>query len=190
MIIAAVFAKVASIPGARVAASLGRWLVLGGLWGAVHPSDAQATPDYPLVLDAEFGTSCPNPNSRCVICHTTARGGQATAMRPFASSLRPLGLDRGRDVGALQRALRALPETTDSDDDGTPDKEELMMCGNPSGEDLGFGPEYGCDGAHLAANPSDDELPLALISLLAASSLVRRRKHAPRPGSGVGEMLG
>jgi hypothetical protein len=189
MIIAAVFAKAASVRGVPVAVSLGRWLVLGALWGAVDANDAQATPDYPLVLDAEFGTSCPNPNSRCVICHTTARGGQATAMRPFASTLRPLGLNRGRDVGALQRALRALPEATDSDDDGIPDKEELMMCGNPSGEDLGFGPEYGCDGAHLAATPSNDDVPLALISLLAASVIVRRRTPAPTPPSGVGKML-
>lgn len=172
MIIAAVFAKAAPRRRARAL----RWLVLGALGAASHAADAHATPEYPFVLDATFNTSCPNPNSRCVICHTSARGGQATAVRPFANTLRPLGLNRGRDVGALQSALARLPETTDSDDDGVPDRDELEMCGNPSGDDLGAGPEYGCDGAHLAPAPTSDDAPLAMISLLVASALVRRRR--------------
>jgi hypothetical protein len=173
MIIAAVFAKAAA-PRRRALAL--RWLVLGALGVASFAADAQATPEYPFVLDATFSTSCPNPNSRCVICHTSARGGQATAVRPFANTLRSLGLNRGRDVGALQAALARLPETTDSDDDEVPDRDELEMCGNPSGDDLGAGPEYGCDGAHLVAPPASDDAPLALISLLVASALVRRRR--------------
>lgn len=152
-----------------------RWLALGALAGASLAGEAHATPDYPFVLDLTYQTECPNPNSRCVICHTSARGGQATAVRPFARTLRPLGLTRGRDVGALQAALAALPDTTDSDDDGVPDVEELATCGNPSGEDLGVGPEYGCDGARLVPAASDDA-PLALISLLVAGALVRRRR--------------
>jgi hypothetical protein len=186
MIIAAVFAKAALVRSARALRSFGRRLVPGALAGALHvgcfysslfhASEAQATPEYPLVLDATFMTSCPNPNSRCVICHTSSRGGQATAVRPFAQTLQPLGLNRGRDASALQRALAALPATTDSDDDGVPDKDELMMCGNPSGEDLGVGPEYGCDGAHLAPSPASSDAPLALISLVIASVIVRRRR--------------
>lgn len=172
MIIAAVFAKAASSRRVRAL----RWLALGSLGATLHAGDARATPEYPLVLDATFGTSCPNPNSRCVICHTSSRGGQATAVRPFATTLKGLGLNRGRDVGALQAALAMLPDTTDSDDDGAPDKDELMMCGNPSGDDLGAGPEYGCDGAHLARLPASDDAPLALLSLLIASVIVRRRR--------------
>lgn len=146
-------------------------LVLGVCLAA---ADAHATPEYPLILDATFGTQCPNPNSRCVICHTSSRGGQSTAVRPFAVTLRPYGLNRGRDGGALQQALAALPDTTDSDEDGAPDKDELMMCGNPSGSDLGIGPEYGCDGAQLVPrSPSD--APFALIALLVAGAIVRRR---------------
>jgi hypothetical protein len=183
MIIAAVFAKASPRPRAQAR----RWLVLGVLGAAFHAGNAQATPEYPFVLDAVFMTSCPNPNSRCVICHTSARGGQATAVRPFASTLAPLGLNRGRDVGALQGALARLPETTDSDDDGVPDRDELEMCGNPSGDDLGAGPEYGCDGAHLAAPPASDDAPLALISLLVAGVVVRRRRSpasaAPMPAA-------
>jgi hypothetical protein len=145
-------------------------------------AEARATPEYPLVLDATFGTSCPNPNSRCVICHTSSRGGQATAVRPFAQTLRGYGLNRGHDPSLLQSALAKLPDDTDSDEDGTPDEDELMMCGNPSGADLGAGPEYGCDGAHLAASlPSTFDAPLALVALLVAGALVRRRR-GPTPG--------
>jgi hypothetical protein len=150
------------------------WLMLGV---CLATGNAHATPEYPLILDATFGTPCPNPNSRCVICHTSSRGGQSTAVRPFAVTLKDYGLNRGRDVGLLQRALTALPDATDSDEDGVPDKEELMMCGNPSGADLGAGPEYGCDGAHLAHRlPSD--APFALIALLVAGAIVRRRRAA------------
>jgi hypothetical protein len=144
------------------------------LVAALLSPPASATPEYPLVLDATFQTQCPNPNSRCVICHSSARGGQATAVRPFAQTLRQYGLNRGRDAAALQQALAMLPDLTDSDGDGAPDQDELIMCGNPSGEDLGSGPEYGCDGARLAPSvPSD--APLALIALFVAGVLVRRR---------------
>lgn len=114
------------------------WLMLGLFLTA---GNARATPEYPLILDATFGTQCPNPNSRCVICHTSSRGGQSTAVRPFAVTLKGYGLNRGRDGGLLQRALVALPDERDSDEDGAPDKDELMMCGNPSGADLGVGPD-------------------------------------------------
>jgi hypothetical protein len=180
MIIAAVFAKAAA---SRWMRALG-WLALGSLGAALHAGDARATPEYPLVLDATFNTSCANPNSRCVICHTSSRGGQATAQRPFANTLRPLGLDRGRDVAALQGALARLPETTDSDDDGVPDREELETCGNPSGDDLGAGPEYGCDGAHLGPPPAKNDASLALLSLLVASVIVRRRRPVPTSPAG------
>jgi hypothetical protein len=160
---------------ARAIAKVSSFGLLLGL--CLAAGDARATPEYPLILDATFGTECPNPNSRCVICHTSSRGGQATAVRPFAVTLRGFGLNRGRDGGALQQALIALPDATDSDEDGAPDKEELMLCGNPSGADLGVGPEYGCDGAHLVARlPSD--APLALIALLVAGAIVRRRRAA------------
>jgi hypothetical protein len=181
MIIAAVFAKAAFPRPVRALRWLGRGLALGSLGVALHAADARATPEYPLVLDATFNTSCPNPNSRCVICHTSSRGGQATAVRPFANTLRPLGLNRGRDVSALQGALARLPEATDSDDDGVTDRDELEMCGNPSGDDLGAGPEYGCDGAHLAPLPASDDAPLALLSLLAASMIVWRRRGPVPP---------
>ena len=160
-----IFATAALLPLAFVAALSG---------------EARATPDYPLVLDATFGTSCPNPNTRCVICHTSARGGQATAVRAFAETLGDYGLNRGRDPGLLQAALAQLPPATDSDDDGSPDIEELMTCGNPSGENLGAGPEYGCDGARLAPAPITGDGASALAALLVAFALIRRRRRLGR----------
>lgn len=144
----------------------------GSLFGL--PRAAHATPDYPLVIDATLEVSCPRPLSRCLICHTTARGGQRTAVQPLAQALRSYGLTRGNDVGALRGALQSLPEDAESDGDGVPDKEELRACGNPSGEELGFGPEYGCDGARLAPHAPPD-LPLAVVAAGVAAVIVRRR---------------
>src|SRR6187399_809403 len=81
--------------------------------------DASATPEYPIVLDSYLRmrdpahTDC-DQLTRCLICHTTTRGGQATAVRPFATTLRMYGLNRGRDSTALLGALAQLPATTDS----------------------------------------------------------------------------
>jgi len=111
---------------------------------------AHATPEYPQVLDAVSMTDCGEPAARCLICHTTARGGQGTAEQPFALELRKLGLNHGHDPNLLRSVLSRLADATDSDKDGLPDKQELAVCGNPSGEDLAGGPVYGCDGAQLA----------------------------------------
>ena len=135
---------------------------------------AYATPEYPLVLDAASNTSCGEPASRCLICHTTARGGQGTAEQPFALELRKLGLNHGHDPNLLRSVLSRLADTTDSDKDGEPDKQELSECGNPSGEDLRGGPVYGCDGAQLAPHvasrgaqsPALGALALGLAALL------------------------
>ena len=84
------------------------------------------------------------------------------------------GLVRGRDTQGLQTALLRLGEATDdSDDDGVFDEDELRLCGNPSGEELGVGPEYGCDGAHLARDVNG-ELPLVLAAAAVAGLLLRK----------------
>lgn len=144
-----------------------------GVLGSAAP--AHATPEYPLVIDAVLGTNCPQPLSRCLICHTTARGGQGTAEQPFAVTLRPYGLTHGHDDAALRMALASLPADTDSDEDGVPDKEELAQCGNPSGADLGPGPTYGCNGARLAPRGEPDPV-LCALALGIAVALVRRRR--------------
>jgi hypothetical protein len=155
-------------------------LLLGALFVASSLSfarSAQATPEYPSVIDSTLGVECPLPNQRCLMCHTTARGGQTTAVQPFAQTLRRFGLVRGYQDAALIDALNRLPDDTNSDPDtdSIPDREELLTCGNPSGADLGDGPQYGCDGAHLARRASTD-VPSLLLSITLAGLLVRARR--------------
>jgi hypothetical protein len=151
---------------------------------AAWVAPAWATPEYPAVIDAKLTVTCGEPRARCLICHTTARGGQGTAEQPFARELGKLGLNRGHETSALVRALTQLegldqqhPEDPqDSDDDGVSDLEELSKCGNPSGDDLGSGPVYGCDGAHLA--PSTEPSPvLGALALGLAALLVERGRR-------------
>jgi hypothetical protein len=99
------------------------------------PRLATATPEYPEAVDMALGTACPDPNSRCLMCHTT----------------------------------------------GEADKEELVRCGNPSGEDLGIGPEYGCDGARLAPLADRSSVPVAgaLACVLVGIVLCRRARRSP-----------
>jgi len=115
-----------------------------------YAPSARATPQYPGTIDTALLVSCPDPLSRCLICHTTALGGK-TAYQPFIETLRTrYGFARANDPGGLRTALGLLGEDVDSDADGVPDKTELRACANPSGDELGPGPEYGCDGASLA----------------------------------------
>lgn len=153
--------------------------MLGAL--AYTPS-ARATPQYPGTIDAALGVSCQDPLSRCLICHTTALGGK-TAYQPFIETLRSrYGFARPNDPNGLRTALNALGEDVDSDVDGVPDKTELRACANPSGDDLGPGPEYGCDGASLARPAPAGQfawLGAAACALLGVG-LVRRRQARAR----------
>jgi hypothetical protein len=135
---------------------------------------ARATPEYPSVIDAKLGVSCGEPRKRCLICHTTARGGQGTAEQPFVRNLK---LEDGHRPAALIAALDALllDGERDSDDDGEFDEEELRSCGNPSGDDLG-NVVYGCDGAQLAP-PASPSPVLACLALGLAALLVRSRRR-------------
>ncbi len=156
-------------------AQLRRVALALALFGVSFAPSATATPEYPLVIDSALDVSCPRPNSRCLICHTTSRGGQGTAVQPFARTLYDYGLVRGKDTQGLQTALLRLGDATvDSDEDGVFDEDELRLCGNPSGEELGIGPEYGCDGAHLARDVNSD-LPFVLAAVTVAGLLLRTR---------------
>lgn len=146
-------------------------LVALASWSWSEP--ALATPEYPSVIDSVLGVRCPDPRSRCLICHTTSRGGEGTAEQAFALTLRDLGLNRGGDSGSLRTALNRLSEIEDSDGDSTPDKEELRTCGNPSGDALGAGPEYGCDGAQLVPSAPRPSGALALLAAGVATFVVR-----------------
>lgn len=165
-----------------IAARLACAALAGWTWSA----PAGATPEYPSVIDATLTMGapmpvrCPNPQSRCLICHTTARGGEGTAEQAFALQLGDFGLNRGGDSGSLRAALNLLSETADSDGDGTPDKEELRACGNPSGDSLGGAPEYGCDGAQLVPAGARPSGGLGLLAIAVTTLLVRvgRRRRS------------
>lgn len=146
---------------------------------------ARATPQYPGAIDAELATSCPDPLSRCLICHTTAAGGK-TAFQPFALTLQANGFYRPNDPNGLRTTLRllALPANNpDSDEDGVTDLDELRQCRNPSGGEFDSVPEYGCDGARVA--PPTDRWGAAaalLLGVILSAGLVRRTRAERRAG--------
>jgi hypothetical protein len=148
---------------------------------------ARATPQYPGALDDELATDCPDPLSRCLICHTTAAGGK-TAFQPFALTLRANNFYRPNDPNGLRATLRllALPANNpDSDEDGVTDIDELRQCRNPSGGEFDSVPEYGCDGARVA--PPSDRWGAAAALLLGAilgGGVARRARAARRPRRG------
>lgn len=136
-----------------------------GLAVALAPR-AQASENYPATLDRFSGVdgSCPRREQRCLVCHNTAAGGEGTADQLFAQTLEDLvGFSDGEAARRLNAALvqlrDELPELDidgdgisdfDSDGDGVSDLDELAACMNPSGEEFGDSPTFGCDGAHLA----------------------------------------
>lgn len=175
---------------AHGASSVPAWLICAGMLLGVQ--NANASPNYPAILDKQLGVSCPRPLTRCLICHVTAAGGEGTAKQPFAMALKnDYGLSGGKAGGELVKALEALPEDLDTDGDGTPDLEELRNCGNPSGADLSEGPGYGCT---LRSPPAEREGLDGWFAALAASPLLagyfaRRRsahRRLPRQGPGGG----
>jgi hypothetical protein len=114
---------------------------------------AAASENYPAIIDRQTGVQCPRPLTRCRICHDSAAGGEGTANQPFALALKMnYGLSGGKAGRELARALQNLPDDLDTDEDGTPDLEELAGCMNPSGPELSAGPGYGCN-ASLSRAP-------------------------------------
>jgi hypothetical protein len=158
----------------------GACVVMLGVCG--YAPSARATPQYPGTIDQALAVSCQDPLSRCLICHTTALGGK-TAYQPFIETLRTrYGFARANDPNGLRTVLGLLGEDVDSDADGVSDKAELRACANPSGDDLGRGPEYGCDGASLARPaPSGQAAWLGgAACVLLGFGLVRHRRAQAR----------
>lgn len=164
-----------------------RLLILGAGWtlalGALGLSSslALASPNYPGIINDQRSTDC-DTETRCLICHTSAAGGEGTAVRPFAVTLAGLGLTQGKAGRQLAMALQALPADVDSDADGITDVDELQVCMNPSGEELGPGPGFGCN-ARLAPARRDGELVARIVSgatLLALGLSIARRRAVGR----------
>jgi hypothetical protein len=144
--------------------------------------EARASENYPAIVDRQLGVECPRPIARCRICHDSAAGGEGTANQLFALTLKmDYGLSGGKAGRELAAALQMLPDELDTDGDGTPDKEELMTCMNPSGPELSEGPGFGCVGQLVPAAPrtgvsgSLAGLSVGLSWLLMRSAARRRR---------------
>lgn len=169
--------------------------LLGVFVAAAAP--ALASGNYPAALERFSGIDgrCPRRQQRCLICHSTAAGGEGTADQPFAQTLEELvGFSDGEAARRLNDALielrDELPELdtngdgvadVDSDGDGISDLDELAACMNPSGEEFSDPPAFGCDGAHLAplsGTPGafSSAAGWLLLVLAAGASLWRRRE--------------
>ena len=153
--------------------------IVAGLAFFGGPEVASASETYPGILDDTYETACPRPLTRCLICHTTAAGGEETANRPFAVTLREYGLSEGKAGRKLAMALAALPDDRDSDGDGAADRDELAVCMNPSGGELSDGPGFGC-APQLAPHPGAGLVCWLTSVTLGVLFLVARRPRSPR----------
>lgn len=104
---------------------------------------AQATPRFPERIATELQLAGP---PACTLCHDgpTQRG---TVTTPFGAAMRSRGLV-AYDEGSLTLAIAALQgEKKDSDEDGTPDIEELVTGSDPNDSPNGADAlvaNYGC----------------------------------------------
>ncbi len=106
---------------------------------------AWASPTFPAVVAEELAMPC---TPSCILCHETVAGGTGTATQDFALTCMSAGM-RVADDASMADALATIEaEGTDTDGDGTPDIEELVlgMNPNPGGEDFCAvpQPQYGC----------------------------------------------
>lgn len=118
----------------------------------------------------------------CSLCHTAAAGGDA-AVKPFALSLKALGLTGSGNTASLDAALAAAT-TVDSDGDTIPDLSELMGGSDPnvpgatmveSAEPI----EYGCFNS-IVGRASEHSWGAAFAGFLAVALLRSRRRAALR----------
>jgi hypothetical protein len=134
---------------------------------------ARASGNFPGELQTWADTPC---TPSCIVCHATAAGGGGTATQPFAMALKERGLSGGGDSAALTNALDALEaDAVDSNEDGTPDTEQLRAGVNPNdgaafcGDTVADTPKYGC-----FQTVRGTLSPLALLALGAVLALRRR----------------
>lgn len=142
----------------------------------VAPDVARATPLFPAAIARELTLPQEPP---CATCHAGGVTRRGTVTTPFGTTMRSRGL-QAYDEASLKLALAALTaEKKDSDEDGTPDIEELKAGGDPNvaaGDSLPP-PEYGC-----AASGADATSPIfALFVVIGVACARARRRHSTRP---------
>jgi MYXO-CTERM domain-containing protein len=129
---------------------------------------------YPMVVPPEKHYYPP-----CSLCHVRGSTGPGTAQTPFALSAKARGLKAGDDT-SLDNALSAMNrEDVDSDGDGVPDIQELLVDTDPNTPaDVSLtgqaGPNSGCGGGHKSSSSSSGKAPAAAFGLLLLAALRRR----------------
>lgn len=96
-------------------------------------SPARGSTIYPEQLERGVGLS---KAPECITCHATSRGGPNTARKPFALTLKRLGLEGEARVASLEAAIiSAENQASDSDTDGATDVAELLAGTSPNDVD-------------------------------------------------------
>lgn len=145
-------------------------------------ASAKFPPEVQKVLEAEFGKAFCTP--QCTFCHMTNAGGAGT-LNPFglnAQSKAGLGpVVTGRVVPALTTYFQMYAATTDSDGDGTNDRDAVVAGLQPGGNGVICGDiEYGCGASVASAKPTVDGLGLFSAGLAAVGLAVLRRRQRAR----------
>lgn len=164
---------------------------------------AQASPDYPQVIQDELKVSCPPP---CTICHQDNNGGLTTVLledggKPFGDNMMNIGglepdkpkaltkilrdaLDPAAVADPDERATAEAVAAMDADGDGVPDLTALQNDTDPNIGGSVCGPAYGC-GASIAKRGGEgawyqelDPWGAASAGLVAAGLLWLRRRRA------------
>jgi hypothetical protein len=104
----------------------------------VFSGTAYASSIFPGVIQEKTGRFY-----NCDTCHTDLGGGYGTVTKPFGVTLMANGAEAANRI-SLEAALEAIrAKGTDSDDDGTPDYEELTAGRNPNRADAAASPDAG-----------------------------------------------
>jgi hypothetical protein len=155
-----------------------RFTFLGVLsWAALSSSPAAASPKYSDRLEERFDMTCA---PTCLLCHTNAQGGFATANTKFGVSLRKAGLSCC-DLSDFDDLIDEVEEAeTDSDDDGIPDLEELADGTDPNKKietaELACAPEAATGGCS-ASGRAGAAGALTFVIGLTFAALARRRSR-------------
>jgi hypothetical protein len=147
----------------------------------VTTSVAQASPEYPSVLQDELSLAC---SPSCLLCHTQAEGGFGTANTPFGTTLRRARLECCNDEQLAAVLVTLEQAVSDSDGDGMSDLDELEAGSDPntaSGAlDCAAKKSSGCAAAPYGTWPPGLGWAVTAAGGVLALALRRRRGHARR----------
>jgi hypothetical protein len=121
------------------------WIVgaIAGLAVLLSSSTSGASALYPTALDELLELDAV---PKCVLCHATEAGGAGTAVKPFAQTLKTLGIEGGSNEASLKSAINK--NIFDTDRDGVADVQELKEGSDPNVKDREVEPPPGTGGSN------------------------------------------